>query len=214
MDDLDRTTWRPRLKGPSHLPTYGYGTPKPANWESIAGTCWMYWSEPLNEANADKRNLQYAAECLNAAAQRADSEWDKLAQAAVQYDDSAAYETPNQYVRVLKWLDTSGSQLLTMNEPPYKLLRRLSNEPYTYNQNVPTKDGIAGFNAEWWNLLSATLAHRSNPIQSCLIYYPQLYYGYWVPITERSAEPPDQLSAEELAEVERLREGPLYLPRP
>ena len=222
MDDLDQTVWGSRLKGNSQhgyyqtLPTYDhdYGAPKPTSWANLVGTCWMYWSEPLTKANADKRNLQYEAECLRRTASRADSEWDKLAQAAVQYDDSAAYETPNQYVRVLRWLNTSGSELLAMNDPPYELLKRLSDEPYAYDPNVPTKNGIAGSNAEWWNLLSATLAHRSNPTSACLIYYPQLYYGYWVPFTERSDEPPEQLSGEEITEVERLREGPLYLPRP
>ncbi len=219
---LDRTVWRPRLKGPSNLPTYGYGMSKNAEWENVAGTCWMYWSEPLNQANAGQRNLQYEAECLRQATARADSQWDKLASDAVRNSHHAAYEIPNQYVRVLKWLDTPVQQLLNMDEPPHGLLRRISDREYAYDQNIPSQEQVARlaeqlgteFNTDWWNLVGATLGHRNGPIRECQIYYPQLYYGYWVPFAEHYDEPPEQLSDEELAEVERLREGPLYLPRP
>ena len=222
MDDLDRTVWRPRLQGPSHLPTHNYGTSKPANWESVAGTCWMYWSEPLTTANAGKRNYHYEAECLRQVAGRADSRWDALASYAVRNEHHAAYEIPNQYVRVLRWLHMPGRELLNMDEPPYELLRRIIDKEYAYNQNIPSKEQVSRlaeqqgkeFNTDCWHLVGATLGHRNSPITACLAYYPQLYYGYWVPFTERSDEPPAQLSDQEIAEVERLREGPLYLPRP
>ena len=45
-------------------------------------------------------------------------------------------------------------------------------------------------------------------------FYPQLYYRYWEPFTEHSDWPTKQLSSHEISEIQRLREGPLYLPRP
>ena len=211
MDDLERNVWRPRLNGPMHLPTYDdqYPESRPAKWENAADTCWMYWSEPLNEANADKRNYHYEAECIREVANRADSRWDVV-----------PHEIPNQHVRVLRWLHMPGQELLSMDEPPYELLRRVSDKEYAYNSNSPSKEQVSRlaeqlgkeFNTDWWGLVGATLGHRNSPIRACHVYYPQLYYGYWVPFTERSTEPPDQLSNDEIAEVERIMTGPLYLP--
>ena len=227
MDDLDRTVWRPRLEGnlPRYqsLPTYDhhYGAPKITSWANLVGTCWMYWSEPMNKTNAEKRNDQYEGKCLKQAADAADSRWDELASAAVQYDDDTAYDTPNQYVRVLQWMDTPGQKLLETENPPHETLKRLANAPWAYDGNIPSRERMkeaatehGPVEPEYWGLLNATLAHRGSRIESCQSYYPQLYYGYWVPFAKRIDEPPEQLSDEETAEVERIRNGPIYLPRP
>ena len=145
MDDLDRTVWRKRLKQNSNysylsegMPTYHHESnlPKPNSWANRVGNCWMYLSEPLSKANADRRNQQYAATCHRRLMQHVDSQWDELASDAVRNDDTAAYEIPNQYVRVLKWLDIPGQQLLEMDEPPFELLRRLSDKPWAYSTNI------------------------------------------------------------------------------
>ena len=181
----------------------------------------MYWSEPLNKTNADKRNYQYEAECLRHVAERAESQWATLADVAVRYDDTAAYEVPNQYVRLLQWLHTPGRKLLKMDEPPHELLSRLADAPWAYEPNIPSRAQIqqaltkhGSVDPEYWGLLNATLAHRGYRSEACQAYYPQLYYGYWVPFAQRSDKPHQQLSDEELAEVERFREGLLYLPKP
>ena len=62
--------------------------------------------------------------------------------------------------------------------------------------------------------MNAALIGQGYGIDECKFYYPQLYYGYWVPFAEPSDDPPKQLSQEEVTEIERLREGPLYLPKP
>lgn len=229
MDDLDRSVCRERLPRDTRggeLPTYDHGgnpDGQRTRWhrQAQSGVCWMYWSEPLNKANADKRNRQYEAECLYYVAERADSQWADLASAAVSDEDSPAYEIPNQYVRLLKWLDTPGRKLLKMAEPPHELLRRLAYAPWAYSPNVPSRGQIrqartehGPAEAEYWGLLNATLAHRGYRSKACQAYYPQLFYGYWVPFAEPSDKPHRQLSEEELAQVEHLREGPLYLPRP
>ena len=211
MDDLDRTVWRSRLPEVSLQKQ----TINPQ-------LCWMYSADPLSKANADRRNYQYEKECHRKLLQHADSEWNKLASAAVREKDTAAYEIPNQYVRVLKWLEIPGQELLEMDEPPYELLQRIREKEYALNANIPTKTSTSGlakehgteFNAKWWGLWNATLAGRGYGINECQHYYPQLYYGYWVPFAVPSDEWPDQLSEEEVTEIERLREGPLYLPRP
>ena len=150
MDDLDRTVWRQRMQQNANysylregLPTYyqDSGAPKTISWAHRVGNCWMYWSEPLSKANADRRNQQYAAACYRRLMQHVDSQWDKLASDAMRNDHTAAYEIPNQCVRVLKWLDIPGQQLLEMDEPPFKLLRRLSDKPWAYSTNIQKKEG-------------------------------------------------------------------------
>ena len=189
MDDLDRTVWRSRLPEVS------------LRKQTITSQlCWMYWAEPLSKANADQRNQKHEAECLRNLLQHVDSEWDKLASTAVRYDETPAYKTPNQYVQVLKWLDTPGQELLEMDAPPYELFKRMYNEGYTQNPNMPTTDQ------------TARLADMYS--EACQFYYPQLFYGYWIPSTTWPNESPSQLSKVEVAKIKRTQEGPLYLPRP
>ena len=225
MDDLDRTVWRPRLKGNSPhgyyqtLPTYshGYHVPKPTSWANMVGTCWMYWSEPLSETNADKRSFQYEAECLRRVARDVDATWERRTSAAASYE-TPVYEIPDQYVRILRWLDTPGHELLDMDEPPYEVLKRLSDKPWAYATNV--RDGNKedpDFDIQWVGILRITLSHHSNNggrVDACRFYYPQLFYGYWVPFAEQLDEPPAKLPEEELAEIKRITAGPLYLPKP
>ena len=189
MDDLDRTVWRSRLPEVS------------LRKQTITSQlCWMYWAEPLSKANADQRNQKHEAECLRNLLQHVDSEWDKLASTAVRYDETPAYKIPNQYVQVLKWLDTPGQELLEMDNPPYELFKRMYNEGYTQNPNMPT----TGQTARLADMYS----------EACQFYYPQLFYGYWIPSATWPNESPSQLSKVEVAKIKRTQEGPLYLPRP
>ncbi len=214
MDDLDRSTWRKRLRAKKASDVFAT-LPE-------SDPCWVYWSEPFNKANADKRNRKYEAECLRHVAQSADYQWASLAEAAVRYDDTTAYEIPNQYVRLLQWLHTPGRKLLKKDEPPHELLRRIALDPdaaaYARNSNIPERRELSRLTelngpsvTEHWGLLTAVHTYGR---EACRHFYPQLFYGYWVPFTEPSDRPPQQLSEEELAQVEHLREGPLYLPKP
>ena len=235
MDDLDRTVWRARLEENSprgnrpfspNSVTYDYqysdSSTHPSNWATMVGTCWMYWSEELSKANADRRNAQFEAECKRKLMDRAGAGWDYPLSDAVRSDHHYAYVIPNQYVRVLKWLDIPGKELLAMDEPPYEILKHISDMEYAYDQSIPSKERVAqlaeqhgaDFDADWWHLVGATLAHRGSGSEPCQLYYPQLFYGYWVPITEPYADPINDLSAEEVAEIERLAASPMYLPKP
>ena len=230
MDDLDRTVWRKRLGKSANnsylsggIPTYHHesNVAKTTSWANRVGNCWMYSSEPLSKTNADRRNQQYAATCNRRLMQHADSRWEQLASHAVRHSDTAGYKTPNQYVRVLRWMEIPSQQLLKMNEPPFKLLRNLSDKPWAYSTSIDDgKPEDPDFDIQWKGIVRATIAGRDFEygIKPCALYYPQLFYGYWVPFAlpfeVPSNEWPDQLSKEEVTEIERLREGPLYLPRP
>ena len=224
MDDLDRTVWRERLRRPNYgqqyrgsIPTFDhdYNVSDTTSWTTLVGTCWMYWSEPLNKANADKRNLQFEAECLTKIAEEVDDTWERRTSRAANYG-VPVNEVPDQYLRVLKWLHTPGEELMKMDEPPYETLRRLSDQAWAYETNhYSSHKDDPDFDLDWLGIIQAAgLYHRgSHQTEACRFYYPRLFYGYWVPFLNPRSEPPEQLSAEELAEIERLREGPLYLPR-
>ena len=226
MDDLQRTVWRERLGTSSahtRLPTYRLGAkhPMPIGGDDRTKTCRVYWAERLSKANADKRNRQYEAACLSGLLRAADRRWPYLAEAAVRDADTAAYDIPNQYVRVLRWMHLTGEELLEMVDPPYELLKRLHDKKYAYTTNIPNTNDIANlkvqynedFSADWWGIVGATLT-QNNSDEECRRYYPQLFYGYWVPFAEPDGDDKHEIPAELADEVNRLIEGALYLPKP
>ena len=100
MDDIERTIWRDRLQG--------------------SGFCSMYSKEPFSDANAHKRNRQYETACFSALTQAVDVRWEYLVEPAVRYHKTAAYDIPNQYVRILRWIHLTGEELLEMDAPPVR----------------------------------------------------------------------------------------------
>ena len=232
MDDLQRTVWREQLRSSgahTRLPTYilGAGRQMPIGGDSRKNkTCRVYWAERLSKANADKRNRQYESPCLYGLVQAADRQWPILAEAAVSDDDTAAYDIPNQYVRVLRWMHLTGDEILDMADPPYELLKRLHDKEYAYNTNIPSTSDITNlkaqhgedFSADWWNIVGATLARDNYRVEACPKYYPQLFYRYWIPFAEPSdddeQEIPAEIAAKMADQIRRVLEGPLYLPRP
>ena len=148
MDDLQRTVWRKQLASSganTDLPTYRQEASHPmpiGGDDKNEKTCRVYWAEPLSKANADKRNRQHETGCLYGLALEADRKWAELAQAAVRGGDTAAYDIPNQYVRVLRWMHLTGDEILNMTEPPSELLKRLSDKKYAYNSGIPSTSDI------------------------------------------------------------------------
>ena len=228
MDDLQRTVWREQLGSSganTRLPTYRQEASHPM---AIGGadrnekTCRVYWAERLSKANADKRNHQYQGACLFELVQAADRQWAKLAQAAVSGGDTAAYDIPNQHVRVLRWMHLTSDQILDMTEPPSELMKRLSDKKYAYNPNIPSTSDITNlkaqhgddFSADWWNLVGTTLAQNHDRAEACPKYYPQLFYGYWIPFAEPGGDDNPEIPTELADQIRRVLEGPLYLPKP
>ena len=204
MDDFQRTVWRERLSS------------------SSGKTCMVYGAERLSKANAHKRNHQYEGDCLSGLVQAADRQWPILADAAVRYDDTAAYDIPNQYVRVLRWMHLTGDQILDMADPPSELLKRLSDKEYLGlgYAYIPSTNEITtwkaqhgdDFSADWWNLRDAAFVQYSKRV--CPKYYPQLFYGYWIPFAEPGGADNPEIPTELADQIRRVLEGPLYLPKP
>ena len=210
MDDIDRTIWRDRLR------------------EQCAE---LYGSEQVAAGNADKRNEQFRLECLTNLASKANYQWESLAEAAYERDNPTAHEIPNQYVRIMRWMHLSGEELLGLEEPPHEFLERLSEYDYAseanWYVNIPDAQSVMNaqdkhgdnFSIDWWGLHYAA-TNRSYGIEGCSEYFPQFFYGRWIPHAEPPIETPtpdpeQQRALDDFnAEIQRILESSLYLPRP
>ena len=207
MDDFQRTVWRERLSS-----------------SSGNNTCGIYGAERLSKANAHKRNHQYEGDCLSGLVQAADRQWPILAEAAAREDedDTTAYDTPNQYVRVLRWMHLTGDQILEMTDPPSELLKRVQGKEYSLNTYIPTTSEITNMKAKYgenvsadlWGLHSAAHDQGTDSKRACPKYYPQLFYGYWIPFAEPGVDDKHEIPTEQADQIRRVLEGSLYLPKP
>ena len=231
MDDLDRILWRTKLNPGNRLGFYdddsaGGGEaalllPLPEIY------CRDYWAEPLSRSNADLRNHGFERSCRWNLEIHITQQYRRMVE-AVNYredkDNELVFQSPNQYVRILQWLDTSGDELVDSDNPPYRILAEQSEHLYAYidnNHGIPSEADIENYeretdarlNLEWIGILAATaMAGSSSGVQECHYYYPQVFYGYWVPFD------PDQMPSNRQAdEIDLPRyqgaETPLYLPQ-
>ena len=125
MDNLDRILWRSKLHPYDHLGFYNHAAARGDEIPSLHPGiyCRDYWAEPLGPENADLRNHGVETQCRRRLEERITSRYSQLAD-EVDYDEDnhLVYKTPNQYVRVLQWLDMSGDELLESDRPPYIVL--------------------------------------------------------------------------------------------
>ena len=186
--------------------------------------CRDYWAEPLNRANAELRNRGFEPQCRSDLEGRITDQYRRLAESLNYNDDEneLVYSTPNQYVRILEWLDLSGGDLLNSDHPPYRILQEQSRHPYAHSSGlIPTEDVLADYeretdetlDLEWLGIVRAAgVSEGSSDLLACHYYYPQLFYGYWVPFD------PDQMpgrSQSEELEPPRYERAttPVYLPK-
>ena len=133
-DDLDRILWRSILHGNNSLGFYDdfedseYSSTLLPRDPGIC--CRDYWAEPLNRANAELRNRGFEPQCRSDLEGRITDQYRRLAE-SLNYNDNEnelVYSTPNQYVRILEWLDLSGGDLLNSDHPPYGILQEQSRQ--------------------------------------------------------------------------------------
>ena len=112
MDDLDRFLWRSILHSNESLGTYDDDDARRRQHSHPSGRgcpgihCRDYWAEPLNARNAGLRNHGFETQCRRRLEERITNRYYNLTDAAnYQEDNDLVLDTPNQYVRVLEWLD-------------------------------------------------------------------------------------------------------------
>lgn len=202
MDDLDRSLWRDNLN------SFGsrYGSTRSGGIQDRLGPggdfCRDYYSEAISEANSTKRNEQFKIECYSSLVQ-GEQEFRQWAyqEAVLAQDISYRYvprETINQYTRLLNWLDIPANNLILMESPPHAILREEGIGFHRYDvPQIMDDERIVDVEVdksdwkkviEWWGLGHAFLKVEDK----CGLYYPQLFYGRWMPVDSRDYEPPDE----------------------
>ena len=148
MDDLDRILWRSKLHPNDHLGYYK----NPDDSQDIPPLmprnpgiyCRDYWAEPLNRSNANLRNHGFETQCRTQLEKHITKTYSQLGkhinktysqlgdQAGREEENELVYRIPNQYVRILQWLDLNGDDLMDSANPPYRILEEQSRHHYAY----------------------------------------------------------------------------------
>ena len=187
--------------------------------------CRDYWAEPLNRSNANLRNHGFETQCRTQTGekhyQKRTTGWDtKLDE---KKENELVYNIPNQYVRILQWLDLNGDDLMDSANPPYRILEEQSRHAYAYEENPTLKqkhldhyqrENQTRLDLEWLGILRAASMSSSNSsdLRMCHRYYPQVFYGYWIPMDPEKNPDSDRKQEINLPRYEELT-TPLYLPR-
>ena len=224
MDDLDRALWRSKLNPEGNLGYYaaGTGTETGSNMfpREPGVYCRDYWAEPLNERNADLRNEEFESQCRYGLGKAIISSYDRLQDwVNEQPENGVIYRTPNQYARIMGWLEMSGNDLLDAENPPYRILEDQSRHRYAYFLDWrPTDEKLTEYRAygqgeldlEWLGIVKA--AGLSGAGGACARYYPQLFYGYWIPFDPDQAGKVKQHYVQDLPDFNETN-TPIYLPK-
>ena len=214
MTDLERVLWAGVLVGQDSVTTAeryfqndgDYGSGK-IEW------CQDYWSEPLSERNAEKRNTESDRIFCTLTLVRQAQEFEGYAkQAFPSYGDSMASVVVNQPMRILNWMDIDGMALLNMEERPSELVRGLrqrADERYRVsnsadNQYWPAKSASSEVK-EWWKIEESL---DYDQLRTCKSYYPQLFFGRWVPLDSYGSEELLEEAQEKLSEARERDEWP------
>ena len=156
--------------------------------------CQDYWSEPLNQENAGKRN--HPAWQISCQADLAGDAWEfeeRVEYAFEEYEsEGMSAVIVNQYARILNWVDIDGDTLLTIDPKPRDIVRlvwdREDDGPSRYRERNRISDwplsSSKAEDIEWWHIESVWQADW----EECKSYYPQLFFGRWVPLDDFRAD--------------------------
>ncbi len=222
MTDLERVLWGSVIVGQdrvNHIDSYysddtDYGVLRfrsdHVEW------CRDYWSEPLGAENMDIRNFDaLGLGCL------VDLVWlgvqtEGYAKQAYQdyEDDEMSPVVVNQAVRLLNWMEIDGEALIAAEERPHDLVARVwerSSESgkgrYRESNRVGDwpRDSARSDEIEWWGIETIW---RDGRIDSCRSYYPQLFFGRWIPLDDYNTEQWLEEAHEELEQAREREEWP------
>ena len=159
--------------------------------------CRDYWSEPLSTRNAHKRNESFRQECY-------DQLWqgrEYFLQNLENYGDDEAPRF-DQYSRVANWMDIPGEVLLELEPKPVDLVQEVWERIHVAGEDIEPS-------VEWYGLLDGASydsgAWPDNDLvvgpqygrgygDSCVLYYPQLFTGRWVPFDTATTRQAMQMS--------------------
>ena len=196
MTDLERILWGGVIVGQDQV----YGTSAYYSSSDDYGDfrfqnnhvewCQDYWSEPLSAENAGKRNHPASQiACLANLPDQARRIEEELEYRFENYESEGMSDViVNQYARILNWMDIDGETLLKVEPKPRDIVRmvwdRGDDGPSRYRERNRIGDwpltSTSAEDIEWWRIERAW----SEDWSYCKNYYPQLFFGRWVPLDD------------------------------
>ena len=166
--------------------------------------CQDYWSEALERGNATKRNHEYyLLECVSTLLKYG---WDADRSARETFESYPDRErmspvVVNQGVRLLKcrWMEMDGLDLLNSEVKPYEIVLRVwqseSDTRYKSSNRIGgyPVDSLSNEDKEWWGIEGLW---NYDQMRDCKSYYPQLFFGRWVPL--------DSFDMEQVVDLDEL----------
>ena len=222
MTDLERVLWGSVIVGQdrvSHIGSYysddtDYGVFRYRS--DHVEWCQDYWSEPLDVENMDNRNFEaLGLGCFVNLVWLGVQTEGYAEQAFRDYvDDDMSPVVVNQAVRLLNWMDIRGEALIAAEEKPHDLVARVWERSsdsgkgrYRESNRVGDwpRDSARSDEIEWWRIENVW---RDDNIDSCKSYYPQLFFGRWIPLDDYDTEEWLEEAHEELEESWERDEWP------
>ena len=210
MSDLERVLWGSVVVGDESVSGVDHYYDADSDYglyrfrDDHVEWCQDYWSEPLSKGNAGKRNdLSWGLLCQAKLPGGARSLEDDLQFAFENYEsEGMSSVVVNQYARILNWMDIDGDTLLQMEPKPRDIVRtvweREDDGPSRYRErnrigDWPLSTSTAD-DLEWWGIEDVW----NGDWEECQSYYPQLFFGRWVPLDDFGAEERIEHAAEYL----------------
>lgn len=196
MTDLERILWGSVIVGQDQV--FGTGAYYSSNDDygdfrfqsNHVEWCQDYWSEPLSAENAGKRNHPaWHTACLANLPDHARRIEDELKYSFEHYEsEGMSAVIVNQYARILNLMDIDGETLLKVEPKPRDIVRivwdRDDDGPSRYRERNRIGDwpltSTSAEDIEWWRIERAW----SENWGYCKNYYPQLFFGRWVPLDD------------------------------
>ena len=197
MTDLERVLWGSVIVGRDQVTDTGAYYSGNADYGDFrfqsnhVEWCQDYWSEPLSPENASKRN--HTAWQISCQADLPGDAWELEERVEFAFDE---YESEgmsavivNQYARILNWVDIDGGTLLTIDPQPREIVRLVWDREDDGSSRYRERNRISDWplastradDIEWWHIEPVWLSDYWN---SCKNYYPQLFFGRWVPLDD------------------------------
>ena len=221
MTDLERVLWGSVIVGQDQVSVTGayYSDNDEYGDLRFQGNhvewCQDYWSEPLSAENASKRNHPaWHTACMASLPGDARELEERVEYAFEQYEsEGMSAVIVNQYARILNWVDIDGETLLKVEPKPREIVQmvweRGDDGPSRYRERNRIGDwpltSTRAEDIEWWYIEGAWSADFWG---YCKNYYPQLFFGRWVPLDDFEVDEWLEEVQEQLEEQRELDDWP------
>jgi len=182
--------------------------------------CRDYWSEALEEENADKRNHElWEVACKGYLPDAAWGLEERVREAFIEHGpDGMTSKLTNQVARILNWTDMNGVELLAADPKPGVVVRQAWQEEKRDSGRYREENWFRGWQKDsvpeddlerWWIERAWNLNWYA-----CKNHFPQLFFGRWVPLDDGNADRWQEGVERKVAEIKATADWPSWADGP